>query len=221
MHRAVAAWLVEKELIERASPRVALGEERGEVEEVLGGGDDGGELELGRLCGTLSGLLEDGALGDPRRDEHCGGAEAKATKVKHLAALWPHARHDAWRLVCRHALVGRYHVVVVPAGVVVRDEEERPVPLGGGSQRLVHVLEQPLALGNVVTRVVARLDGGVDPAVVIHYSHELRTCVRTIVQTQLQARVLGWNQHQLTRLCICVWLDYIVNFEDHSHDLRC
>ena len=37
MHRAVGAWLVEKELVERASPCVPLGEEAREVEDWCGG----------------------------------------------------------------------------------------------------------------------------------------------------------------------------------------
>eukprot|EP00966_Prymnesium_polylepis_P271475 6272241-Prymnesium_polylepis.1 len=51
----------------------------------------------------------------------------------------------------------------VAARVVVRDEEESAVPLWRRAQRLVDVLEEPLALGDVVARVVARLGGRVEP----------------------------------------------------------
>jgi len=73
------------------------------------------------------------------------------------------AGHVARRLVGGNALVGGDDVVVVAARVVVGDKEEGAVPLRRRAQRLVDVLEEPLALGNVVTRVVARLDGRVDP----------------------------------------------------------
>jgi len=89
--------------------------------------------------------------------------QPQPAEVKGLAAVGVDAGHVARRLVGGNALVGGDDVVVVAARVVVRDEEESAVPLWRRAQRLVDVLEEPLALGDVVARVVARLDGRVKP----------------------------------------------------------
>ena len=68
----------------------------------------------GRVRGRVRVSLEDDALGDPRRDEHGGGAQPQPAEVERLAArgLAPPG-HIARRLVGGHALEGRHLVVVV------------------------------------------------------------------------------------------------------------
>mmetsp|Transcript_13770 Transcript_13770/g.34373 ORF Transcript_13770/g.34373 Transcript_13770/m.34373 type:complete len:460 (+) Transcript_13770:321-1700(+) len=162
-HVRLVARRVEQQLVEAAGPRVSFGEEGGEVEERLDRRGHGGELELRGGRGATLRLLEDGALAHPRRDEHRGGAKAEAAEVEGLAAFGVGAGDVTRRLVGRHALVRRHDVVVVAARIVVRHEEQRAVPLGRGAQGFVHILEQSLAFGDVVARVVARLDRRVDP----------------------------------------------------------
>ena len=92
---------------------------------------------------------------DPRRDGDGGDADTQAVEVEGVRA------GDALDAVrAGHARDGRGHVVVESAVLVVSDHEQRALPLRAGAERLVDLLEQQLALGDVVRRVVVVRGGG-------------------------------------------------------------
>ena len=136
-HRRVCARLVGQELVEAAGPRVALRQERRQVEEVLEGGRDARVLppamavvrafennrKLARLrsnresssvllrrVGRTCRLLNHGALLDPGRDGEGCRAHAKASEVKGLGR---EAGDVAGGLVGGDALAGRDDVIVL------------------------------------------------------------------------------------------------------------
>ena len=124
VHRRVGARRVEgEELSERARPGVALGEVVGKPEELDERRGDRAVLEL--RVGLALGLLDERALGDPRRDDEGGQPLAQPPEVELLvAAVLERVRQVARRVVRGHALVRRYDVVVQAARVVVRHQEQ-------------------------------------------------------------------------------------------------
>jgi hypothetical protein len=135
-------------VVEGTGPRVSLGEEIGrEVEDLLDGGRNGGVFELGGVRGP-EGAADDGALLDPRRDHDGGHPDAEAVELEEEGRRAPDA------VGAGHAGGGRGDVVVEATVLVVGDDEQRLVPLRAGPERLVHVLDETLPVGDVVRRVV-------------------------------------------------------------------
>eukprot|EP00128_Syssomonas_multiformis_P007564 Colp12_sorted_trinity150504_noHs@27551 len=113
----------------------------GQAEELVGGGEDGGGVELRGEGGLLAAqaLGHDGVLLDPGGDRDRGDADAQLVEGEAVGG------HLA---VAGDADVGRHDVVVEAAVLVVSDEEQRLLPLGARADRLVHLLDQLLALND-------------------------------------------------------------------------
>jgi hypothetical protein len=107
-------------------------------------------LELGRRAGSRRWPVQHGPGLDPGRHEQRRDADAEAVEGEGEglgADDAVGAGHDAGPR-------GRGHVVVEAAVLVVGDDEERLGPLRARAQRLVHLLDEALALGHVVGRMV-------------------------------------------------------------------
>ena len=136
-------------MLEGARPRIPPGEEVGaEVEYLLDGGRDGGVLVLGRGRWPSRRPPHHRPFPDPRRHHDGGHPDAEAVEPEE------EGQRATDGVGAGDADIGRRDVVVEAAVLVVGDDEQCVVPLRARPQRLVDVLDQPLAVGDVVRRVV-------------------------------------------------------------------
>eukprot|EP00754_Rhynchopus_humris_P027960 Rhum_TRINITY_DN15122_c0_g1::Rhum_TRINITY_DN15122_c0_g1_i1::g.139195::m.139195 len=219
VHRAVrprARHLVQV-LLERRHPLVALRQRLvRQLEQAPRRGHQRGQVERRLLRGR-----DHPPLRHPRRDQQRGDPHPEAVELErplHLLLLPDRRRR-------RHTL-RRRHVVVEPAVLVVRQHEQRLVPLRRRAQRLVHGLVQGLTCRHVVVRVLVtgpdarrHVDpaAGVDPCVA-----RKRSVARVgveLLQAERLVRVVRDRLHeQLPRRVVVVVPPRQVGGSDLVHD---
>uniref|UniRef100_J3N9D1 Uncharacterized protein n=1 Tax=Oryza brachyantha TaxID=4533 RepID=J3N9D1_ORYBR len=133
--------------VERARPRVPPREELLEPEDLLHRRGDRRVLVLRRRLGPVRRVHHRAGF-NPRRDEERGHADAEGVEAEQHGG----GADDAVRGGDAGDRGG--HVVEEAAVLIVGDDEQRLVPLRAGAERLVDLLDEALALRDVVGRVV-------------------------------------------------------------------
>lgn len=89
-----------------------------------------------------------GALFNPRWYSNRRNPNSQPVKCE-VKRFWPHNPIRAWYPTNRSR-----HMIVEPAMLIVRDQEQGFVPLRARPQRFVHLLHQHLSMVHVMRRVI-------------------------------------------------------------------
>ena len=141
----IVARRLQDQVLERGSV-LNTGVERLEVPEVTKSTEQGSSRVRLGLATVVSTLLLNIALADPRRDEKSGDTATQTVELK--SVLLAVGGFLGVGQVVRASGQGGRNVVVEATALVEGEDEEGLLPLGAGTERLVDLLDEGLAIGN-------------------------------------------------------------------------